>query len=218
MIKNIVLLMVFQLFATTFCSAQIDSTLSNKLITMARLDQEIMQSPPKNVKPASEEHMALIDSMATVNYNEAKIIFEKYGFPGFDMVGEEGSKSFWLIVQHCDKWPKFQEKVLKKMEAQVKKKNAHSTYYAYLVDRIKIRAGKKQIYGTQVSYHTDTCQAYVADVEDMNNINKRRSAVGLNTIEEYLNTVSKNHFLRNEESFRKKGITGPTLYPIEQKI
>lgn len=99
-----------------------------------------------------------------------------------------------------------------------KKKNAHSTYYAYLVDRIKIRAGKKQIYGTQVSYHTDICQAYVADVEDMNNINKRRSAVGLNIIEEYLNTVSKNHFLRNEESFRKKGITGPTLYPIEQKI
>lgn len=213
--KKLVLLILFPILIISVCSAQVDSILSKKLIEMATLDQEIMQNPPKSIKPASEEHMRLIDSIAAVNYQEAKIIFEKYGFPGFDLVGEEGSKSFWLIVQHCDKWPDFQRQVLEKMEIQVKNKNAHSKYYAYLVDRIRIRSGKKQLYGTQVSYHTDICQAFVADVEDLDNLNKRRSAVGLETIEEYLNIVSEHHFLRNEKSFREKGITGATLYPIE---
>ncbi|ULT23573.1 hypothetical protein KUH03_31045 [Sphingobacterium sp. E70] len=184
---------------------------------MAERDQETMQHPPKSIKPASKPHMALIDSIATVNYHEAKIIFDQYGFPGFDLVGEEGSKSFWLIVQHCDKWPEFQQQVLEKMETQVKKKNAHSTYYAYLVDRIRIRAGKKQLYGTQVSYRTDSCQAFVADVEDLSNLNQRRQSVGLEPIENYLNTVSKNHFLRNEENFRKRGIIGPILYPTGEE-
>ncbi|MDR2276180.1 MAG: hypothetical protein LBF27_35075 [Sphingobacterium sp.] len=215
--KKLVLLISYQIFITLLCSAQIDSMLSRKLIRMATLDQEIMQSPPNGIRPASVQHMALIDSIAEANYTEIKIVFEKYGFPGFDIVGEEGSKSFWLIVQHCDKWPEFQKQVLKKMEAEVKKKNAHSTYYAYLVDRIKIRGGQKQLYGTQVSYHTDTCQAYVSNVEDPDNINKRRKAVGLETIEKYLNTVSKNHFMRNEENFRKRGITGPTLYPDKEE-
>ena len=208
-----ILSIAFHTPISLFCYSQGDSILSKKLIQMAEIDQQIMQSPPKNIKSGSEQHMALIDSMATVNYKEAKRIFEKYGFPGFDLVGETGSKSFWLIVQHCDKWPDFQKQVLKKMRAQVERKNAQSTYYAYLVDRIKIRAGKKQLYGTQVSYRTNLCQAFVQGVEDIGNLNKRRKLVGLESIEEYLNRVSKNHFLRNEESFRKKGITGPTLYP-----
>ncbi|WP_400263058.1 DUF6624 domain-containing protein [Sphingobacterium sp. SG20118] len=214
--KKLILLIAFHFSITSVSNAQVDSVLSKKLVHMAKLDQEIMQSPPKNMKLTGEEHMALIDSIATENYGEAKIIFEKYGFPGFDLVGEEGSKSFWLIAQHCDKWPEFQKQVLKKMEAEVKKKNAHSTYYAYLLDRIKIRAGDKQIYGTQLSYRLDSCQAYVENIEDPNNINKRRKAVGLENIENYLNTVSKNHFKRNEESFRKKGINGPILYPIKE--
>lgn len=183
---------------------------------MAETEQEIMQSPPKNIKANGDQYMASIDSINEVNYKEAKIIFDRYGFPGFDLVGEEGSKSFWLIVQHSNKWPDFQVQVLKEMETQVKKKNAHSTYFAYLVDRVKIRAGEKQVYGTQVSYRTDSCQAYVDNVEDPENINHRRVSMGLETIEQYLNTVSTNHFLRNEEAFRKKGITGPTLYPIIQ--
>jgi len=214
--NKIILLIAFQTLISLFCYSQGDSILSKKLIQMAEIDQQIMQTPPKNIKSGSEKHMALIDSIATVNYKEAKKIFENYGFPGFDLVGEAGSKSFWLIVQYCDKWPDFQKQVLKKMEVQVKRKNAHAIYYAYLVDRIRIRAGKKQLYGTQVSYRTDSCQAFVQDIEDMDNLNKRRSSVGLESVEEYLNRVSKNHFLRNEDSFRKKGITGPTLHAVRK--
>ena len=212
--RGIILFMVSQFFIVLTCQAQIDTALSKRLVKMAEMDQNIMQRPPDHIKMASDRHMALIDSVATANYMEAKCIFNQHGFPGFDKVGEEGSKSFWLIVQHCDKWPEFQEQVLKEMEMEVKKGNAHSTYYAYLVDRIKIRSGEKQLYGTQVSYRIDTCQAYVSDLESPNEVNKRRKSVGLESIEEYLNTVSRNHFQRNKENFKKRGINGPTLYPI----
>jgi len=36
---------------------------------------------------------------------------KQYGFPGYDLVGQKGSNSFWLIVQHCDKDVDFQEQV-----------------------------------------------------------------------------------------------------------
>lgn len=206
----------FQLLIVLNVYSQTDTTLANKLIEMARLDQEAMQSPPGNLKLAGSEHLKYIDSIAEINYHRAKDIFDQYGYPGYDRVGEEGSKSFWLIVQHCDRWPEFQQEVLKEMEKQVLNNNAQSSYFAYLVDRVRKNSGRKQLYGTQLSYYRDNCQAYAADLEDPGNVNKRRKAVGLESLEKYLNMVSTNHFARNEEAFRKRGINGPTLYEEEE--
>lgn len=40
--------------------------------------------------------------------------------------------------------------------------------------------------------------------------------MGMESISQYLNMVSTNNFKRNEEAFRKKGITGPILYAIKK--
>jgi len=53
-------------------------------------------------------------------------MLDSYGYPGSDMVGEEGAHHFWLLVQHLDKWPAFQQQVIKAMEQQVADKKAFS--------------------------------------------------------------------------------------------
>ncbi|MBC8884111.1 hypothetical protein H9X57_14420 [Flavobacterium piscinae] len=58
-------------------------------------------------------------------------IFDKYGFVGIDVVGEEGSQNFWLLVQHSDQNTAFQQKVLEKMEIEVKKTTPIQTIMPY---------------------------------------------------------------------------------------
>lgn len=57
--------------------------------------------------------IALTDSL---NYLIISKLFIKYGFLGYDEVGELGSHNFWLLVQHQDKQIDFQERVLEEMK------------------------------------------------------------------------------------------------------
>ncbi|WP_315814614.1 DUF6624 domain-containing protein [Paraflavitalea speifideaquila] len=143
-------------------------------------------------------------------------MFNRYGFPGFDVAGKEGSFNFWLMAQHCDKWPAFQDKVLTSMKKQVDKGNANPQNYAYLTDRVRMNTGRKQLYGTQVTYNTDSCQAYPRPTEDSLQLNERRKMMGMESIEKYLNAVSEGHFEMNRAGYEKRGITKAKLYAIKQ--
>ena len=127
-----------------------------------------------------------------------KIILEKYGFPNFDKVGKEASNNYWLCVQHSDHDLKFQEEVLRLMRIEVKNKKADPTNFAFLTDRVNLNSGKSQIYGTQVTYKDRT--AIPKDLKDPKTVNKRRTAVGLGPIEEYLNMMTELHRQMNPQN------------------
>lgn len=123
---------------------------------------------------------------------EAKSIIKKYGFPGYDLVGESGSNGFWAIVQHCDQDVKFQQQALSLMGKQVRLNNASGENFASLQDRVLISTNKKQIYGTQVRYNPSTKTAKPLPVQDSVNVDKRRKAVGLTPLNEYLKIFDRN--------------------------
>ena len=50
---------------------------------------------------------------------------------------------------------------------------------------------------------------------DSLNVNKRRKEIGLGSIEEYLNKVTKMHFQMNKTHYEKIGIKKPKLYKTE---
>tara|TARA_R110000765_G_scaffold7655_1_gene24968 strand:- start:193 stop:828 length:636 start_codon:yes stop_codon:yes gene_type:complete len=189
--------------------------LADELQTMSVIDQIAANNafPPSNYSSLSQEEWEVFkDSVYRTNQKRAKEIFDTYGFVGFDLAGKEGSKNFWLIVQHSDHNPKFQNEVLEKMKVQVDIKNAESRKYGLLVDRMNLNTGKAQIYGTQVTYNMNTGQAYPKKLADSTNVNKRRKSIGLEPIEIYLNDMSEMHFEMNKENYLKKGVTEPYLY------
>ena len=195
-------------------SKKIDQPLVDSLAKWAILDQTAAgprQGRFKEMTAAQRVHYN--DSVFTVNEQRLKSIFDKYGFPGYDLVGEKGSNNFWLMVQHCDKDPGFQQEVLKAMRAELAKHNADPKNFAYLADRAAVNKGRKQIYGTQLTYNTDSCQAIPKPLEDSLNVDKRRGAIGLEPIESYLNWMSQMHFDMNKEVYEKKGIHQPKLIP-----
>ncbi len=118
------------------------------------------------------------------NLIKVKTILDKYGWIGPDEVGEEGSSTLFLVIQHSDQ--KTQEKYLPMMREAVKKGNAFASDLALLEDRVALGQGKKQIYGSQMNQDQETGKYTVSPIEDEANVNKRRAAVGLEPIEEYV--------------------------------
>ena len=51
----------------------------------------------------------------SLNYFQVNAIFIQYGFPNYDIVGKEGSNNFWILIQHQDNHPDFQDCVLEKL-------------------------------------------------------------------------------------------------------
>ncbi len=77
-------------------------------------------------------------------------IFDEHGWPGHDLVGEEGSTAAWVIAQHSDLDLAFQERALELLTEAVAADNASAGDLAYLTDRVAVAKGEPQTYGTQI--------------------------------------------------------------------
>jgi hypothetical protein len=121
-------------------------------------------------------------------------VFQTHGFPNYDLVGERGSSNFWLLIQHQDAHPKFQEEVLTKMKAEADRGKASLSDYAYLVDRVKVNTGQPQVYGTQMTLNSDQTSYEPRTLIEPEKINERRKSVGLDTIESYIQLMNSHYF------------------------
>jgi len=137
------------------------------------------------------QKLAITDSL---NYFKIKEIFNKIGYPNYDIVGTEGSHNFWLLVQHQDIHPQFQDSVLLKMKIEVDNKKAYGFDYAYLVDRVKLNTGQLQIYGTQMRLNKDSTSYEPKPVIEPDKLNERRKSVGMDGIEIYIEIMNKRFF------------------------
>ncbi|MEP2023426.1 MAG: DUF6624 domain-containing protein [Reichenbachiella sp.] len=191
---------------------EFNQELANELAQMVEVDQTAAWIPEGRFKEYSrEEWQAYKDSVFTTNKKRAEEMFNEHGYPGFDLVGEQGSFDFWLIVQHCDFDPEFQKQVLLAMETQISKENANKRNFAYLTDRVNKNMGKKLIYGTQVTYNRFG-QAIPQSLEDSANVDVRRADVGLEPLVDYLNRMTESHWEMNKENMINRGITEPKLH------
>jgi hypothetical protein len=188
-------LLIFSLFimlaSVGFCESKIDSALQKKIITMFKEDQKwrVESNNLENGKKSSFDEMTINKNMVktdSLNMIEAKFIIMKYGFPGYSLVGTDGSNGFWAIIQHCDNDVIFQQKVLLLMAKEVKRHNASGENFALLQDRVLTNQGHKQLYGTQVRLDLKTHHAKPLPIQDSLNVDSRRKAVGLSPLQDYL--------------------------------
>lgn len=125
---------------------------------------------------------AKIKKADSINLVKVTRIIDKHGWPGPEIVGEEGNQAVFLTIQHAD--PATQRKYISVMREAVKAGKAEGSALALLEDRVALGNGEKQIYGSQIAME-DSGQ-YVAPMIDPDNVDKRRAEVGLGPIAEYL--------------------------------
>lgn len=183
-----------------FSSAQViqDTLLYKEIVQREKIDQYAANAfPPESENLTREEWRKKKDSIFRDNKAFAERILNEKGFPGFDLVGKNGSYSYWLMVQHADFDPDFQQRVLDSMKVQLERNNANPNNYAFLTDRIRINTGRKQVYGTQLDINIFTGKVKSLPTENWETINERRASLGMETIEEYLEFNQESHMESN---------------------
>jgi hypothetical protein len=94
--------------------------------------------------------------------------------------GARVASQAWILVQHADDHPDFQQLALDRMEPHLASGGVRPADYAHLWDRVAVNTGKPQRYGTQP---TTTCNPDgtldLRAVEDPARLDDRRRTMGL---------------------------------------
>jgi hypothetical protein len=175
--------------AASQAAAATDIQLQKKLLEMRAQEQDVRSKigPVYSSRgQQSDEFKTLAADMAAIdakNLAELESIIQQYGWPGTELVGADASNAAFLILQHA---PLAQQKALLPLfRRAVSAGNARAADLALLEDRILVGEGKKQMYGSQVTAGPDGVPR-LHPIEDPDNVDSRRSAVGLPPLKEYL--------------------------------
>jgi len=111
----------------------------------------------------------------------------KWGWPTAAQVGPEGVESAFLIVQHAVHDTAFMHAMLPAIQQAYERGELKGGAVAVLVDRLEVKAGRPQIYGTQLSLKDGK---WVLDpIADSAGVDERRKKMGLPTLAYYLRFV-----------------------------
>lgn len=134
--------------------------------------------------PEVKDHWKLIHEKDSINLRCVTEIVDNYGWLGTDVVGVKGNLALFFVLQHADL--STQEKYLPLIKQAVADGNAQPRNLAYFEDRIAMRKGKRQRFGTQVWIDGKTGESFLFPVESPDSLDIRRANVGLNSISEFL--------------------------------
>ena len=183
------IVLTFLLFQLSYCdSGNSAEVVRAELIEMARIDQEFrseasLASSRESLPP--EELMELVDEQNRIDDRNTRRLVEivnQYGWPGISQFGEAASDAAQLIVQHSP--TESQSYLIPFLRTAVSEGEADPGMLAMLEDSILVAEGKEQMYGTEIVSGADGPMLY--PVHDPQNIDKRREAVGLPPILDYI--------------------------------
>jgi hypothetical protein len=117
------------------------------------------------------------------NIQRLSEIVDAYGWPKKSVVKGSAATAAFLVVQHADL--EMQKKYLPLIKEAAENGEADLSSLALLIDRINIREGKKQIYGSQITINSDGTYQ-VDDLFEPEYVNQRRKKMGLRPIEDYV--------------------------------
>jgi len=134
--------------------------------------------------PQMGSHWKLIQQTDSSNLTIVEQIIEKHGWLSTEEIGSTANSTLFLVIQHSNQ--ETQEKYLPMMRQAVRDGKANSRSLALLEDRVGLGKGELQVYGSQIGTDQETGEMYVLPLVDPENVNERRSQVGLGPIEDYI--------------------------------
>ncbi|HSB09480.1 MAG TPA: DUF6624 domain-containing protein [Blastocatellia bacterium] len=128
-----------------------------------------------------------------------KTVVVKHGWPGPELVGKDGTEAAFLLVQHAEH--SFQKEMLPLVRDAYRANKLSGQDYALLLDRVLVRDGKPQIYGTQAkSLDKWKGNEPVFDpIEDEANVDRRRAEVGLPPMAAYVKALKEMYFPKDKQ-------------------
>jgi hypothetical protein len=109
---------------------------------------------------------------------------QRWGWPTVTQIGKEAVDAAFLIVQHAVHDTAFMRAMLPAIQESHRRGDLDGGAVAMLTDRVEVKAGRPQIYGTQLSLKDGR---WVLDpIGDSAGVDARRRQMGLPPLAEYL--------------------------------
>jgi len=161
------------------CAGVQEPALCAELLAIVDRDQlvrfDAMAAPEdktlaERVKKTDAENLARIEA-----------ILASRGWPGKALVGEKAVGAPWTVIQHADLAT--QKKHIEAMRKAADAGELNWGLVATTLDRIAVREGKPQLYGTQ--FREVNGEQVPFPIEDEAHVDERRAKVGLQPLAEY---------------------------------
>lgn len=191
--KNLTLMMLPALLAGVACSTgnagdgEIDSALREQLLGMVEEDAGLRSRVVAAESPDMERLRELQESEGrqTTQLNE---IFDESGWPGVDMVGQDGADAAWTLLKHADTQTK--QRALALIE-ESEDPGVAAAEIAFMTDEVLVALGEEQLFGTQFEMvHGGLVQL---PLDNRDSVDARRARVGLPSLDEYLEMLEGAH-------------------------
>ncbi|MFC5822976.1 DUF6624 domain-containing protein [Nonomuraea insulae] len=165
-----------------------DQELRAELLRRLEMDQA-MRDPAKGFP--GDKRLARLQKLDEGNTAWLYSVVVTRGWPLISQVGERAARAAWLLAQHATS-PAAQRLFHQVMGDAVESDEASMRDFAYLEDRVRVRSGRPQLYGTQ--FHDGGDGLEPMPIEDPHLLDERRRAMGLEPFAEY------EAFIRKTES------------------
>ena len=199
--QRLTLLLVFGLLLCCRGAAQQvnDPALRRELLEMARADEQVRDALLSTLspdQPMDSLAVAQANIFDAANLKRLKQIIKEHGWPGKSLVGEDGSSAAFLLVQNAADDTVFQREVLNLLKRAFRQGEVSGQDLAVMTDRVRLKEGLKQLYGTQA--HPVAGSLVVDPIEDEEQVDNRRASLGLIPLGEYLNLLRQVYGLKEK--------------------
>lgn len=152
------------------------TSVKSMLKRMVQVDQEMRN---KGLEKPDEWD----ESIDLQNTAQMRILVADIGWPYISMVGYEGASNAWLLVQHADHDPAFQQMCLELMKS-APVEEVPRNHIAFLEDRIAVGKGLPQLFGTQFQRDSNG-ELKPHLIADPKNVDERRKKMWLGPLKDY---------------------------------
>lgn len=179
---------IAQVTSYNFDPNKVNKTLAAKMDSLYQEDQKYRLELSKLEKQGAPKKQLdslrkIVSAKDSTNLILVRQLIDKHGWLGAQDIGFQGTQALFLVIQHADL--KTQKKYYPLIRKAEKEGNILSSNVAILEDRIAVREGKNQPYGSQGIYDAVNKKSLIYPVKDLKNLDSLRKSRGLPPMKEY---------------------------------
>ena len=169
------------------CTAYADELAAMVSAADAVRSQVDVLAPPND--PAAAQQRARLDEVEGANAARLSAWMTACGWPRRSVEGAQAARGAWLVAQGRAEDLPFQRQVVHQLELAVLDGEAAAMHLAAASDRLAVREGRPQRYGTQLR-QVDACTWDYYLLDDRARVEARRKRLGLPSLDAHLDGIN----------------------------
>jgi hypothetical protein len=174
-----------------------NETLTAELLLRVSEDQAIRNQMTANLQSGSPPDSLIVARIGAVDSANTAWLRETvaaHGWPAQSAVGREAASAAFLLVQHASRDTAFQAAMLDELVAAFERGEAEGQSVALLTDRVAVRRGQSQVYGTQANMRDG--RLVLEPIADSAGIDARRARMGMIPLADYVRILDSMYVAR----------------------